>query len=150
MLLLALGGEACKANTAVLELGRPLGEPRRAGELITQAQSKCHSNICRAVCNCSRRGFQREGQGWKAVWGAEGSYVGRWNHFVVFPLHEPVSFCFIVRGVGLGLAVPHIDKLYLRKANANLWGLILEGEKRLYTLLHSLSKSFYFVFIVIL
>lgn len=149
MLLLALGGEACKANTAVLELGRPLGEPIRAGELITQAQSKCHSNICRAVCNCSRRGFQREGQGWKAVWGAEGSYVGRWNHFVVFALHEPVSFCFIARGVGFGTGSSSYRQI-IPQANANLWGLILEGEKRLYTLLNSLSKSFYFVFIVIL
>lgn len=49
MLLLALGGEACKANTALLELGRPLGEHRHSGELITQAQSKCHPNICGAA-----------------------------------------------------------------------------------------------------
>lgn len=39
----------------------------------------------------------------------------------------------------------HIERLYLRRAYANLWGLILETKKRLYILLNSESNSFYFI-----
>lgn len=96
MLLLALGGEACKANTNELELGRPPGKPGRAGKLITQAQSKCHSNICRAVCNCLRRGFQREGQGWKICLGSWRMYLGKCSHFAKFSFPFVWEGCFIL------------------------------------------------------
>lgn len=66
MLLLALGGEASQAQTDGLQRSRPWGKLSLLGELIMQAQSKCHSNICRAVCNRLRRGLQQEGQGWKS------------------------------------------------------------------------------------
>ena len=72
MLLLALGGEASKAHTDLLELGRPPGKPRLAGKQIAQAESKCHSNICRAVCNCCTEVSNMKVKDGKAAWGAEG------------------------------------------------------------------------------
>lgn len=156
MLPLALGREAGQADAAVREHGRPLGAPRWAGKRITQAQSKCHSNICRAECNCLRTGFQCEGQGWKSCLGSWRMYVERCSHFVEYSLPFTwvgcVLFCFdLYYPVWVwGLAVPQVDRLCLRKPNANLWGLILEGKRKLYILLNSLSNSFYFVCIFVL
>lgn len=71
MLLLALGREASKAHMDLLEFGRPPGKLRLTGKQIIQAESKCHSNICRAACKCCREVSNMKVKDRKAAGGVE-------------------------------------------------------------------------------
>jgi hypothetical protein len=72
MLLLTLGGEASKAHLDLLELGMPPGKLSLTGKQIIHAEPKCHSNICRAVCNCFREVSNMKVRDGKTAWGAQG------------------------------------------------------------------------------